>query len=127
VLREPSVANNEAFAAFVRANSAPLFRTAFLLTGARAAAEDLLQETLSRLYPKWDLVVRANSPVAYVRRSMTNAFLSAGRRREVGVVAWERPDGWDRSEDRDPAEQVADRELIWQLRAHCLLGSGPLS
>jgi RNA polymerase sigma-70 factor (sigma-E family) len=110
------MASDEAFAAFMRANSASLFRTAFLLTGARASAEDLLQETLTRLYPKWDVVSRADSPIAYVRRSLTNAFISSGRRKQIGTLSrWERPDGWDRAGDEDPEDEVANRELVWQL------------
>jgi DNA-directed RNA polymerase specialized sigma24 family protein len=67
--RAPEMSGDEAFIAFVRANSRSLFRTAFLLTGAKAAAEDLLQETLTKLYPQWGRVERADSPMAYVRRS----------------------------------------------------------
>jgi RNA polymerase sigma-70 factor (sigma-E family) len=40
------------FESFVRGNSAGLTRTAFLLTGSRDAAEELVQDTLTRLYPQ---------------------------------------------------------------------------
>ena len=41
------------FAAFVAANSATLFRTAYLMTGDYQRAEDLLQTTLVRVYQRW--------------------------------------------------------------------------
>ena len=44
---------------FVAAHSRSLYGTAFLLTGNRDAAEDLVQETLTKLYPKWAAVTAA--------------------------------------------------------------------
>ena len=101
------------FAAFVRAHSRSLYGTAFLLTGSAPAAEELLQDTLAALYPKWARVTAADQPVAYVRRTLANRFVSARRRpsaRDVSV--WELPDG---PTDLDLAGLVADRRLLWQL------------
>lgn len=101
------------FALFVRAHSEQLFTTAYLLTGSSGRAEELLQDTLARLYPRWARVAAADSPVAYVRRSLANGFVSAGRRRSSRDVALTRlPEGGD---GRDLAEDVADRALLWQL------------
>ena len=48
------VAAMEDFEDFVRAHLPSLLRTAFLLTGGDGpAAEDAVQETLTRLYPRW--------------------------------------------------------------------------
>ena len=68
------------FSMFVRQHSTTLLRAAYLLTGDRGAAEELLQDTLVRLYPQWSRVQAADVPMAYVRRSLTNNFLN-GRRR----------------------------------------------
>src|SRR3954469_10605149 len=68
------------FAEFVRGNTAALLRTAYLLTGSSPAAEDLVQDTLVRLYPQWRRVESADVPLAYVRRAMTNAWLNQRRR-----------------------------------------------
>ena len=57
-----------------------LYRTALLLTGARAEAEDLAQGTLIRAYAAWPRVARADSPDAYVRRMLVNEFLTERRR-----------------------------------------------
>lgn len=66
----------DSFAEFVRAHTRSLFSTAFLLTGNRDRAEDLLQETMTALYPKWDKVRAADNQLAYVRRALTNRFLN---------------------------------------------------
>lgn len=112
------MAVDEAFAVFVREHNASLYRTAFLLTGSHTAAEDVLQETLTYLYPRWDRVQAADSAVAYVRRSLTNRFVSSTRQRAGRDLSmWDLPDGWD---GQDLSETVANRELVWQL-----LGSLP--
>ena len=53
-----------AFRAFVAARSAALLRTARLLAPDAHAAEDLVQEALSRLVPRWR---RVDDPEAYAR------------------------------------------------------------
>ncbi|MGI8416304.1 MAG: sigma factor [Nakamurella sp.] len=107
------------FAEFVQAQTRSLFGTAFLLTGSRDRAEDLLQETLTSLYPKWDKVLSADNQLAYVRRALTNRFLNdvRGSRREM--VGWQIPDSWD---GVDIAERVVISRTVWQLVGE--LGSG---
>lgn len=81
--------DERAFEPFVRTCTAALLRTAFLLTGNVAAAEELVQDTLVHLYPQWDRVAAASAPLAYVRRAVTNRFLN-GRKaasREIAVAA----------------------------------------
>jgi RNA polymerase sigma-70 factor (sigma-E family) len=109
-------ASGQAFAAFVRANTATLLRTAYLLTGSSSAAEELVQDTLVRLYPKWEKVERADASIAYVRRAMVNGFLN-GRRRLVATREFTvdvLPEVWNGS---DLAAGVADRDLAWRLLA----------
>jgi RNA polymerase sigma-70 factor (sigma-E family) len=109
------MADDAQVTAFIRANSATLYRAAFLLTGSAHAAEELVQDTLVVLYPKWDAVAGADSPVAYVRRALANRFLSSRRKASSRDVAqWEFPDAWD---GRDLGESVATSAEIWQLLA----------
>src|SRR5580693_7459146 len=93
-------ASGQAFAAFVRAHTATLLRTAYLLTGSSSAAEELVQDTLVRLYPKWDKVEQADAPIAYVRRATVNGFLNGRRRpgatREFAVDML--PERWNGSD-----------------------------
>jgi RNA polymerase sigma-70 factor (sigma-E family) len=61
-----------AFEAFVLGRQAALFRLAFLLSGDRHHAEDLVQGTLERTYQHWRRVAAAGNPDAYVRRILVN-------------------------------------------------------
>jgi RNA polymerase sigma-70 factor (sigma-E family) len=69
------------FVAFTRAHRGDLVRTAVLLcAGDEAYAEDVVQTTLTRLYLAWAKVRRADSPLAYARRSLTHVFIDETRR-----------------------------------------------
>jgi RNA polymerase sigma-70 factor (sigma-E family) len=107
------VDDESGYAVFVREHWRSLYGTAYLLTGNKDAAEELLQDTLVRLYPKWHQVASADVPVAYVRRAVTNAFVSSGRRASArDLPMWDLP---DRADAVDVSEQVANRRLLWQL------------
>ena len=56
-----------------------LYRRAYLLSGNHADAEDLAQQTLIKTHGAWSRVSRAESPNTYVRRILTNTFLSMKR------------------------------------------------
>lgn len=75
-----------------------LRRTAFLLTGDGDRAEDVVQDTLTRLFVHWRRAQRADDLDAYVRRMLVNAFLSEKRR------PWRR----ERSTDELPETAYAD-------------------
>jgi RNA polymerase sigma-70 factor (sigma-E family) len=64
------------FEEFVRARSGVLGRTAFLLTGNRHDAEDLLQAALARVAVRWERVDDAES---YVRRVLYTQAVSRWR------------------------------------------------
>ena len=105
--------DDAAFESFVRAHSTNLIRTAVLVTGSKHAAEELVQDTLTSLYPRWERVAAADEPLAYVRRALMNRFISLRRRPAARDLAvWELPDGWD---GRDLGETVAVRSTVWQL------------
>ena len=58
-----------------------LYRYAYLLAGNHADAEDLAQQTLLKAYRSWSRVERSDSPAAYLRRILTNCYLSQRRPR----------------------------------------------
>lgn len=60
------------FTAYLGARQPALLRTAYLLTGDRHQAEDVLQTSLAKLYLAWDRVRERDSVDAYVRRIMVN-------------------------------------------------------
>lgn len=92
----------EDFEAFVRARAAALARTAYLLTGDRQLAEDLLQDALSRLAERWTTVVRRGDPEPYVRRILYTRAI----------------DGWRTRRRRPEVLHSGDAEPWPELRGH---------
>jgi RNA polymerase sigma-70 factor (sigma-E family) len=68
------------FAAYMQARQPSLLRTAYLLTGDRHTAEDLVQTALAKLYLSWDKVQQRDSIDGYVRRILVNENNSLWRR-----------------------------------------------
>jgi RNA polymerase sigma-70 factor (sigma-E family) len=74
------------FRAFVVARQPALLRAAYLLTGDRYAAEDLVQRALAEAAYRWPKL-STGQPEAYVRRVIYTRFCSGLRRRKVLVEA----------------------------------------
>ena len=74
------------FEVFVATRSAALMRTAFLLTGRRADAEDLLQTTLAKVFLSWARIEDKGAVDAYARRTMTTTQISVWRRRKLDEI-----------------------------------------
>ncbi|WP_328581181.1 SigE family RNA polymerase sigma factor [Streptomyces sp. NBC_00370] len=75
------------FQSFVVSRWTRFMRTAFLLTGERYAAEDLVQSSLERIYLVWHKVAAADDPDAYVRRVMINLHARKHRRKLKEILA----------------------------------------
>lgn len=113
-----------AFDTYVAEHRVALVRYAYLLCGSAAQAEDLVQDVLVRLYPRWGSLA---DPHPYVRRSLTNEFLSWRRRwstRHIHAVpdaALDRPveTDWDTGPDPELWAQLAT--LPAQQRAAVVL------
>jgi RNA polymerase sigma-70 factor (sigma-E family) len=105
------VSDADDFAEFVAARSGALLRTAYLLTGNRQDAEDLVQTALVKVVPKWGRL-REHEP--YVRRVMVNESISRWRRgrwRETPTAEVR-----DRAiPDPDLAGRLALRQALAQL------------
>jgi RNA polymerase sigma-70 factor (sigma-E family) len=65
---------------FLAARWSSLFRLACLLTGSPTEADDLLQESLVKVYLRWTKISRTQVPEAYVRRMIVNTLVSRSRR-----------------------------------------------
>jgi RNA polymerase sigma-70 factor (sigma-E family) len=99
------------FVEFVQRRSAALFRTAYILTGNRDTAEDLLQEALEKACRRWNSVAGSDSPEAYVRRIVVNLANDRWRRlRRAG----ERSDLVDHADSRDAYQVVELRDALVQ-------------
>jgi len=96
------------FAAFMAARQPRLLRTAYLLSGNRADAEDLVATALAKAWLAWDRVSTRESPDAYVRRILVNEHHSLWRRsfkrREHSTD--EVPDRGTESPDYDDRDRV---------------------
>jgi RNA polymerase sigma-70 factor (sigma-E family) len=72
----------DGYAEFASARAGHLYRSACLLTaGDTHLAEDLVQETLGRLYVRWGRVSRVGNPAGYAQTVLTRTFLAHQRRR----------------------------------------------
>src|SRR5258708_26704835 len=78
---EGAVVEPDGFREFVVARSAALVRSAVLLTGDEALAQDVVQAALAKTWSRWSRIVRQDAPEAYVRAVMVSTFLSWNRRR----------------------------------------------
>lgn len=102
------------FDEWVAARGPALLRLAYVLTGNSADAEDVVQDVLSRVLPRWPRISGVDDPDAYVRRMVVNAHVSRWRkfrRREVpvGIVreaVRDRPVG--------DASTPEDRDRMWR-------------
>ncbi|WP_216853619.1 SigE family RNA polymerase sigma factor [Phytoactinopolyspora halotolerans] len=88
-----------------------LYRSAYLLTANHADAEDVAQQTLMKVYRSWSRVIRSDSPDAYVRRMLTNTFLSARRpkKRRLELLT-DTPPEYDAA---PPPQGPEDRMMLW--------------
>lgn len=98
-------ARDDGFAAFVASATPSLSRTAWLLTGDRDAAAELLQSALVKAYLAWPRIDPATAE-AYTRRIMANQRTDTwrSRRREVltdAVPEAAKDGGYDGADDRD--------------------------
>lgn len=101
--------SEQEFEEFARARTPQLYRSAWLLCGDRHQAEDLVQETLAKVYVRWHRTFgarRIDNPAAYAQTTLTRTFLSSRRKRSsterpsVHLPDHEVPDTSDRSDVR---------------------------
>ena len=90
--RDPTV-----FAEFVAARSTSLYRTAYLMVGEHALAQDLMQEALTKTYVAWPRLREVSNAEAYTRRAITNT-----------AISWSRKKSWHER----PTETLPDREVV---------------
>jgi RNA polymerase sigma-70 factor (sigma-E family) len=100
-----------AFAEFVRARSAALFRAAYLMVGEHALAEDLLQEALTKTYIAWPRLRDVSKAEAYTRKAITTT-----------AISWWRRKAWKNEKPRDDlpdlghdgqTEVFVQRDWLW--------------
>ena len=90
----------------MQARSRALLRTAYLLTGNLADAEDLLQAALAKTYLAWDRIEDRGALDGYVRRALVNTHISWWRRRRLDEFPT----------DEVPDQAVADYSVSSELQ-----------
>jgi len=108
--QNPAVRDDHDFREYVRARSRALLRAAYLLTGNRADAEDLVQAALAKTYLAWDRIEDRAALDGYVRRAMVNTHISWWRRRRVEEFPT------DEIPDQAVADHSAGSEMQESLR-----------
>jgi len=99
------------FEAFVAARSDALVRFAYLVCGNVHDAQDLVQDALVAVYPKWDQIT-VRDPMAYVCRAIVNRNTSVWRKLRRLVVTADVDPG-----SVTPTGEVDDRDWALSLLA----------
>ncbi len=112
LLARPTVpgADQEGFEEFVAARRRALLRTAYLLTGSHADAEDLVQTALVKTVPQWKRI--ADRPEPFVRQVLARESVSRWRRRR-----WREAPTDDVPEPPGTGPDLAERETLRQALA----------
>ena len=104
------------FEEYVAGRGDALLRFAYLLSGDRHLAEDLVQEVLARMHQRWHRMDQVQQPDAYFRSAIVRQFLSwrrrlSSRERPLAGMPERPPTG------PDDATRHAARDEIWRLLA----------
>ncbi|MBM7519411.1 sigma factor [Nocardioides nitrophenolicus] len=93
----PRALSDDEFAELMHGCWAGLYRTAYLLVGDHAEAEDLVQTALAKTYANWHRVRSLESAAGYARTTLVNT-----------AASWFRKKGWrnERPTDRVPDAPV---------------------
>jgi RNA polymerase sigma-70 factor (sigma-E family) len=100
------------FDSFVRERGPHLARFAFLLTGDKHLAEDLVQTALAKVAPRWGRIVAHGDPTPYVRRTLVTTAVGWRRRRwrgETPVGPVPEPTGTDHAAPADAQTDTRER------------------
>ncbi len=105
-MTESPVSEAVGFEQFVADKGRGLLRAAWLLTGDRHHAEDLVQTALAKTWGRYDAMANDHKFEAYVRTAMYRTF-----------VSWWRRASWRSEQPRDdlPEQQVDDRVSTLRL------------
>ncbi|GIJ43200.1 RNA polymerase subunit sigma-24 [Virgisporangium aliadipatigenens] len=98
---------------YVRVRGPALVRLARLIAGDRHLGEDLVQEVLTKAFPRWGRIVAGGRPDVYLRQMLVNAHISWRRKRSSAELV----DGDTRVERADRADigaETAARDAIWR-------------
>lgn len=99
-----------AFHEFVRSQWPRLVRTAYLMTGDHAEAEDVAQTALARAGAAWRRIQASEHPDAYVRRILVNCNNNRFRRKRPALLFGAKTP--DVPVPDDPTQRVDQRDAL---------------
>ncbi len=108
VRSERRLDREEGFARLVSQELAAAYRTAAVLLGDSAEAEDATQDALVRAWQRWDHLREDERAGAWFGRILVNVCRDRLRSRHAAVVRW-LPD----PAAPDPAARTAERDALW--------------
>lgn len=120
----------EAYVRYVTARQAALRRTAYLLTGDRHRGDDLVQDTITKVYAKWRRISAVDNIDAYVHTMLVRGYADVRRARWSRVQLFaEPPEPAEPNGSYDPAtsltlaaalRKIAPRQrAVLVLRFYC--------
>lgn len=116
------MSDDDEFSDWAAQHSPALLRRATLLCGDRHQAEDLVQETLVRLFLHWRQVDLDHNPVGYAHTTLYRVFVSGRRRRsstELPTAVLPEPAG-DRADVEGHLDLVAALQTL-SPRQRCVV------
>lgn len=102
------------FDEFVTHHGPELLRLAYMLSGSREQAEDLVQNALVKAYRSWDTVESTNRPIAYVRTIVVREHVSWWRRLSNHEVPGVIPNN---IVGDSPDAEITETDAMWRLLA----------
>src|SRR5262245_65800990 len=105
---------NVTFDEYVRVRGPALVRLARLIAGDPHLGEDLVQEVLTKAYPRWGSILAGGQPDVYLRRMLINAHLS-WRRRQSSSETTGGPERVDGADGTDIGALTADRDAVGRM------------
>lgn len=106
------------FEEFAAVRLPALLRFAVMLTGDREHAQDVVQEVMIRAHARWRRIRRTDRPDLYVKRMVTNEFLSSKRRRALRTVPLDADPGvLGGPVHPDHADSATTSDEMWQQLA----------
>ncbi|GAB2764479.1 SigE family RNA polymerase sigma factor [Amycolatopsis magusensis] len=100
------------FDEFVAERLDPLLRYATVLTCDAYLAQDVVQESLLRAQQRWPRIAATGQPAAYVKRMVTNEYLSWRRRRARTDVSLSHAEWEALGRSDDPADDYDARDTM---------------
>ena len=111
------MADDKGYLDYVHGRVPALRRVAYLLSGNADQADDLVQETITKLYARWPRIAKVENVDAYVHTMLVRAFLDEKRRGWWRVHLRGTPPDRPAAPDGSPEERTVLRAALDRVPA----------